>query len=268
MRFISSSAAVLAVVFVAACAAAPPIAATSTATSTPSATSTSTPSAVVRAAVDASDRLASDRALDAGRHPVEILTFLGAAPGQRIAEIGSYTGYMADLLGRIVAPSGQVYAQDPPKLVELTHDAWAARKDSPAMKTIVRVARPFDDPLPPDVTGLDAVVVGLFYHDMVWLNVDRAKLNAAAFHALKSGGVYFVYDHSARAGAGVDDAKTIHRIEEKVVRQEIEAAGFRLAATSDLLRHPEDKRDWDASDDGPKDRRGTSDRFILKYVKP
>jgi predicted methyltransferase len=136
------------------------------------------------------------------------------------------------------------------------------------MKTIVRVARPFDDPLPPDVTNLDAVVVGLFYHDMVWLKVDRAKLNAAAFRALKSGGVYFVYDHSARDGAGVNDAKTIHRIEEKVVRREIEAAGFKLAATSDFLRHPEDKRDWDASDDGPKERRGTSDCFILKYVKP
>ena len=161
-----------------------------------------------------------------------------------------------------------MYAQDPQKLVEMTHDAWAARKDSPAMKTIVRVAQPFDDPLPPDVTGLDAVVVGLFYHDMVWLKVDRAKLNAAAFRALKSGGVYFVYDHSARAGAGVDDAKKIHRIEESVVRKEIEAAGFKLAATSDFLRHPEDKRDWDASDEGPKDKRGTSDRFILKYVKP
>ena len=234
---------------------------------TPAAASLGVPEPL-RAMVDARDRLASDRALDAGRHPTELLAFLGVAPGQRIAELGSYTGYMADLLGRAVAPNGTVYAQDPKKLNELTREAWAERKSSPAMKTIVRVERPFDDPLAPDLTGLDAVIVGLFYHDIVWLKIDRARLNAAAFRALRSGGVYLVYDHSARAGRGVDDAKTLHRIEENVVRAEVEAAGFRLAATADFLRHPEDPRDWDASDDGPKDRRGTSDRFILKFVRP
>jgi len=136
------------------------------------------------------------------------------------------------------------------------------------MKTIVRVERPFDDPFPADLTDLDTVVCGLFYHDMVWLKIDRPKLDAAVFRALKPGGTFVVYDHSARDGAGTSDAKTLHRIEEKVARAEIEAAGFKLEATASFLRNPRDKMDWNASDEGPKELRGTSDRFVHKYVKP
>jgi len=221
-----------------------------------------------RAIVEAKDRSESDRKLDAGRHAAELLAFLGAAPGQRIGEIGSYQGYMAELLARAVAPNGKVYAQDPASLNKFTREAWAARKASPAMKNIVRVEREFSEPFAADLKNLDAVVCGLFYHDMVWLKVDRAKMNGNVFRALKPGGVYFVYDHSAREGTGVDDAKTLHRIEEKVVRSEVEAAGFKLAATASFLRHPDDKRDWNASDEAPPELRGKSDRFVLKFVKP
>jgi predicted methyltransferase len=222
----------------------------------------------IRAVIAAPDRLEADKQLDAGRHAGELLAFFGVAPGQRIAEIGSYQGYMAELLARSVAPNGKVYAQDPAALNKETRTNWAARAKRRVMKNIVRVERPFDDPLPPEVKDLDAVIVGLFYHDMVWLKVDRAKMNAAIFRALKPGGAYIVYDHSAREGTGTDDAKTIHRIEEKILRKEVESAGFKLAEAASFLRNPADKRDWDASDDGPKELRGTSDRFVHKYLRP
>jgi len=222
----------------------------------------------IRAIVSAKDRSDEDRKLDAGRHPAELLSFLGVAPGQRIVEIGSYQGYTAELLGRAVAPTGKVYAQDPANFNKFTTKVWEGRKGNPAMKNIVHIERPFDAPVPTDAKDLDAVVCGLFYHDMVWLKIDRAKMNGVVFKALRPGGVYFIYDHSAREGTGVGDAKTLHRIEEKVVRSEVESAGFKLAATASFLRHPEDKRDWDASDEAPAELRGTSDRFVLKFVKP
>jgi predicted methyltransferase len=250
-------------------------------TSMPSSASAATPSAAkdpldapvvvsdaIRAVVGAKDRTDEDRKLDAGRHPAELLAFLGAAPGQRIVEIGSYQGYMAELLGRAVMPTGKVYAQDPANFNKFTSKVWEQRKANPAMKNIVHIERPFDSPVPVDAKDLDAVVCGLFYHDMVWLKIDRAKMNGVVFKALKSGGVYFIYDHSAREGSGVADAKTLHRIEEKVVRSEVESAGFKLAVSASFLHHPEDKRDWDASDEAPPDQRGTSDRFVLKFVKP
>jgi predicted methyltransferase len=75
-------------------------------------------------------------------------------------------------------------------------------------------------------------------------------------------------DHSARQGSGLGDVQTLHRIEQSVVEKEIEAAGFALAAQADFLRNPADARDWNDSPSAAKERRGTSDRFVLKFVKP
>lgn len=80
---------------------------------------------------------------------------------------------------------------------------------------------------------------------MVWLGVDR----------------------DAKAGQGTTVAKSLHRIEQSVVVQEVTRAGFVLEAESDFLRHPEDPRDWSASDEAPPEKRGTSDRFALRFRK-
>jgi predicted methyltransferase len=112
------------------------------------------------------------------------------------------------------------------------------------------------------------VVSNAIYHDTVWLGTDRAKMNAAIFQALEPGGVYVVIDSSARPGTGVSEAQTLHRIDEQVVRDEVLAAGFQLAAESDVWRNPQDARDWSASPGAAGARRGTSDRFALKFVKP
>jgi predicted methyltransferase len=136
------------------------------------------------------------------------------------------------------------------------------------MKNVVRVDRNGDDPLPPEAKNLDVVLDVLFYHDFFWLGADRAKMNASIFAALRPGGAYIIVDHSGRPGTGSTEVKTLHRIEEEVVTKEILAAGFQLAASADFLRNPEDTRDWNASPMAAADRRGTSDRFVLRFVKP
>jgi predicted methyltransferase len=100
------------------------------------------------------------------------------------------------------------------------------------------------------------------------MGVDRDKMNKAVFDALKPGGQYVVVDHSAAPGHGVADVKTFHRIGEVSVTEEVERAGFRRAAAADFLRNPADERDWNDSPREAGERRGTSDRFVLKFVKP
>jgi predicted methyltransferase len=106
------------------------------------------------------------------------------------------------------------------------------------------------------------------YHDTVWMKADRERMNRAVYAALKPGGVYGIVDHSAVAGSGVADVESLHRIDESALRREVEAAGFRLAAEGDFLRNPDDARDWSASPRSAGERRGKSDRFVLKFVKP
>jgi predicted methyltransferase len=222
-----------------------------------------------RAIVAADDRSPGDRELDGGRHPAELLAFAGITEGMHVAEIGAWKGYTAELLARAVGETGHVFAQDPAAFDADTKDSWSRRMKLPLVRLrVTRVAREFDDPLPPEAHDLDAVLMVLFYHDTVWLNVDRAKMNRAIFASLRKGGEYVVVDHSANVGSGVTFAQKLHRIEESAVRREIEQAGFVLAGEAEFLRNPSDARDWSSAEDANLPKRGTSDRFVLKYKKP
>lgn len=224
----------------------------------------------VRQAVEASDRTPEDRALDPGRKPEQLLTFFGIAPGQRVAELGAGGGYTAELLARVVGPSGRVYGQNSKFLLQrFAEKPWSERLRKPVMQNVVRVDRAFDDPLPPEAAPLDAVLNVLFYHDTVWQGVDREAMNRAIFRALRSGGIYGIVDHSARPGDGLVRTETLHRIEERLVVEEIERAGFRLVEQGYFLKNCADTRDWNAAPRAvAAGQRGTSDRFVLKFVKP
>jgi predicted methyltransferase len=225
--------------------------------------------AYISAAVNAADRSADDRALDAGRKPAQMLAFFGIAPGMRVAEIGAGGGYTTELLARVVGPNGKVYGQNSPFILEkFANVPWTARLSKPVMANVVREDRELDDPLPAAVSDLDAVLIVLFYHDTVHLGADRNKMNQAVFKSLKHGGVYGIVDHSAKPGDGLADVKTFHRIDEKTLIAEVEQNGFKLDAEASFLKNPSDTRDWNDSPREAGDRRGTSDRFVLRFKKP
>lgn len=227
------------------------------------------PAQEIRAIVDAPDRDDADRKLDAGRHPGQTLAFFDVRAGQKVADLAAGGGYTTELLARAVGPTGVVYSQNNQFINDrFASEPWSARLAKPVNKNVVKVIREFDDPLPPEATDLDIVFDVLFYHDTVWMKADRAKMNAAIFRALKRGGIYAIIDHSGRAGTGTTESDTLHRIEESVVRKEILAAGFTLAEEADFLRNPADARDWNANPGAAGAKRGTSDRFVLKFVKP
>lgn len=229
-----------------------------------------TPASPVDAAVDAADRSPEDRALDAGRKPKELFSFCKLGTGMRVAELGAGGGYTAELLARIVGPTGKVYGQNSKAMLErFAEKPWSERLKKPVNAGITRLDRDFDEPLPPELKGsLDAVLLILFYHDTIWIKTDRAKMNATILASLKPGGTFCVVDHSAKPGAGTTVAEKLHRVEEKVVTDEISKAGFVLADESEILRHPDDTRDWSASPRFAGEKRGTSDRFVLRFQKP
>lgn len=225
--------------------------------------------AVAKDVVSQADRSEADRKMDEGRKPEAFLSFLELVPGMKAAELFAGGGYTTELIARAVGPEGVVYGQNSKWVLErFAEKPWSERLAKPVMKKVVRVDRELDDPLPPEATELDLVVSNAIYHDAVWLKADRAKMNAGVFRALKKGGKYVVCDSSAKAGTGVADTQTLHRIDEKVVRDEVTAAGFRLESEGAFLRNPADTRDWSASPGAAGEKRGTSDRFCLRFVKP
>jgi predicted methyltransferase len=164
---------------------------------------------------------------------------------------------------RAVGSNGVVYGQNTPDMGERGKAAFEARTKTPAGKPIVGLLRPFDDPLPADVSNLDLITFLFFYHDTTYMPVDRAKMNVKLFAALKPGGFLVIADHSAAPGAGATVGKSLHRIEESLLRGEIEAAGFKLVGEGDFWRHPEDTRDFTTQ---PPTK--PADEFVLKFQKP
>jgi len=216
------------------------------------------------AIVASPDRSDADRQTDQRRQPAKMLAFAGVRTGMKVLDMDANAGYSTELLARAVGPTGIVYAQDSAAVIErFVKDKFDIRAQKPAMKNVVHVIRNFDDPIPPDVTSLDLITFFFAYHDMTYIPVDRAEMNRRMFAALKPGGFLIIADHSARAGDGATVGKTLHRIEESTLRQEIEAAGFRLADQADFLRHPADPRD------APVFHPQTPvDEFVLKYQRP
>ena len=216
-----------------------------------------------RAIVASADRSEADRQTDQRRNPELLLAFTGARPGMRVLDMGAGGGYSTELLARAVGAGGTVYAQDSPGVSPRARERFDERAKTPAMRNVVRVLRDYDDPVPPGVRDLDLITFFFAYHDTAFMSVDREKMNRALFGALKPGGVLVIADHSALAGAGTSVAKSLHRVEEATLRREIEAAGFRLGAEADFLRHREDPRDSIVF--RPQ---VPVDEFVLKFVRP
>jgi predicted methyltransferase len=216
------------------------------------------------AIVASPDRTDGDRQADARRQPAKMLAFTGVKTGMKVLDMEASAGYSTELLARAVGPTGIVYAQDSAAVIErFVKDKFDIRARKPAMKNVVHVVRDFDDPIPPDVSGLDLITFFFAYHDITYMEVDRPTMNKKMLAALKPGGFLIIADHSARPGDGVSVAKTLHRVEESIVRQELEAAGFKLVEEGNFLRNPEDPRE--AAVFRPQ---VPNDEFVLKYQKP
>ncbi len=223
----------------------------------------------LKAAVESPSRPEADRARDADRKPAEVLAFFGIEPGMKVAEMMAGSGWYAEILAEAIGPEGRLYVHNSPFVLQ--RFAEKPLTERLARMKAVHVTRLDGDPGDPGLpTGLDVVLLIRFYHDFFWQGVDRAAFNKAVFAALKPGGVFGVVDHHAEAGSGDRDAKEmdgLHRVDAALVRKEIEAAGFVLDAESDLLRHPEDTRDWFIFKDEGK-LRDKTDRFIFRFRKP
>jgi len=216
------------------------------------------------AIVASPDRADADRQADQRRQPAKMLAFTGVKTGMKVLDMEASAGYSTELLARAVGPTGIVYAQDSAAVIErFVKDKFDIRAQKPVMKNVVHVIRDFDDPIPPEVANLDLITFFFAYHDITYMPVDRAVMNRKMLAALKPGGLLIIADHSAKPGDGISVAKTLHRIEEIIVRQELEAAGFKLVEEANFLRNPADPRD--AAVFRPQI---PNDEFVLKYQKP
>jgi len=221
-------------------------------------------SVTITEAVNSANRPSGDIGRDADRKPQAILEFAGVMPGDRVLDIAAGSGYYTFMLSEIVGDSGTVYAVNPQIIADKYSEGIKPLTDAVAAGLLPNVeyslTPSFAENLPENI---DVAMNILFYHDFVWHEKDRAAANKAVFDALKPGGLYIVVDHSSIAN-GWEVAESLHRGNERLTKEEIQAAGFELVDESDVLRHPEDPLTGNVF----SEIRGKTDRFVLKFRKP
>ena len=223
--------------------------------------------AYVKAAIADSARPVADTTRDADRKPAEMLAVAGIKPGMRVMDMVPGGGYFTRFFAKAVGPNGYVYAYQPTELDHFFKDKAPPIVAIAAEYPNVSVIRASVNKLvAPEL--LDVVWTSQNYHDLkdpLFAPADTALVNKAVYDALKPGGIYIVLDHSAPKGSGIADTDTLHRIDEAVVKKEVEAAGFKLIGESNVLRNPKDSRTVKVFDPSI---RGYTDQFILKFQKP
>ena len=231
------------------------------------------PPANVTAAVSDSARPEADTKRDANRKPTDMLVFAQVRSGEKVVDLLPGGGYFTRLFSVAVGPTGKVYALAPAKPADAPADApdraGAVRgiAADPHYGNVVVVAQPAREllllKLPEPV---DLVWTSQNYHDVHNVkDFDLATFNKAVFAALKPGGLYIVLDHAATPGSGAQDTATLHRIDEATVKQEVEAAGFKLVGESKVLANPADPHTAKVFDPSIQ---GHTDQFILKFQRP
>ncbi len=207
------------------------------------------------AALKNADRPQAEVELDASRKPQEVLAFYGVKSGDKVADIWAARGYYTAILSAVVGPQGIVYTVNPNSRDEI-NQRWKA----PKYANVKIADGAFDQLALPQDGSLDFVLIHLNYHDVA--PETRAAMNKRIFAALKRGGIYGVVDHSAKDGSGNDANKTLHRIDKAQVIKEVSQAGFKLKKEGNMLRKPEDTRDFNVNKERNKD-----DRFVLAFEK-
>ncbi len=209
----------------------------------------------------------ADRALDADRHPADLLALLDLRAGQTVADV--WPGdYWDRLFSNAVGPTGKVYAvhleeADKAENNPTPPDGSTPLAGHPNVIAVVTHANTLALPAPADVIWMRQN-----YHDLYdefMGPADVPAFNKAVYAALKPGGRFVVIDHAAPDGTGLRDTETTHRIDPAVVKRDLAAAGFTFVGESEVLRNPADDRSKLVFDPAV---RGKTDQFVYVFQRP
>jgi predicted methyltransferase len=202
----------------------------------------------------------------------ELIRFSRVEAGSTVIDVYPGGGDWTRLFSDVVGPKGRIYSFVPAEVAHFKSDplgSMQALANEPGRENVEAVSADLVA-LPEATPPADVLWLHLFYHDL-HTDLIRAKgatataFNRAVYERLNPGGSYVIVDHAAAAGAGTNDAQSLHRIDPASVREEVEAAGFVLDAESTILAHKDDPHSAKVFEPSIK---GETDRFAYRFVKP
>ena len=243
-------------------------------------------SQATKAVLASEHRKPGNAARDSFRHPLETLKFFGLATNMNVFEVGPGAGWWTEILAVVLANKGTLAVatrepnpEDP--------SAYYAKRTTSMLATapavfgkVERVPNSGSDSFEMGAPGSRDMI--LFMRAAHGLAEDGklAAFLAAAHTTLKPGGVLAIEQHRAPDGADPVKSAPMGYLPQAWLIEQVEAAGFKLAAKSELNANPKDTKDYakgvwalpPSLAEGDTDRAkyeaiGESDRMTLKFVK-
>ncbi|MDO8863899.1 methyltransferase [Haliea sp. E1-2-M8] len=240
-------------------------------------------------ALNGPQRADANKARDTSRHPRETLEFFGIEEGMTVVELSPGGGWYTEVLAPLVADSGKLYAAHfSPNAAGSPYyrnalggflQKLAGDHKLYGPVVVTSLAPPAETTVAP-AGSADLVLAFRNVHS--WMGTDSLDGTlAAAYTALKPGGVLGLVQHRAKAG---DDPEVMAKngyVTEAHVIAAAEKAGFTLDASSEINANPKDTADhpdgvWSlppslrGGDEGRDkfEAIGESDRMTLRFIKP
>jgi len=149
-----------------------------------------------------------------------VMDILHIKPGSTVGDIGAGSGWFTVRAAKRVGPTGLIYAVDINSAAISYINDRAKREHLENIRTIQSRE---DDPLLP-ANSVDSVLLLKTYHEVA----QPVRLLQNLRHALKPGALVGIID---RNGKGDD-----HGVDNKVVIDEANKAGFKLVSTYDFVK--------------------------------
>lgn len=246
------------------------------------------PKAALQAILQSPVRVPGHADRDAYRHPLDTLTFFGIKQNMTVIEMGAGEGWYTEILGAFLAKAGKffVVSADPNGPADAGRTVYGKRTHAILAKSpelfgkaqTVIVTPPDSMSLGPDGSA-DMVLAVREMHG--WHRRKMVEAYVKAIHAvLKPNGVFAVVAHRAAAGSNPDETVQKGYLPEQWVIDTVTAAGFKLAAKSEINANAKDTKDYAKGvwtlppnyAEGETDKEkykaiGESDRMTLRFVK-
>jgi len=228
--------------------------------------------------LSSSQRMVKDNERDEARKPADIMYFSEISAGDKVVDLFAGGGWYSELFSMAVGKSGKVYAQNDNVIWQFAEKGITERTKGNRLSNVERLDKIEIVDMAIDKQSVDLVFTALNYHDLFFTHsvrdgkvtkfresvIDHKAALAKVKAILKDDGVFVIIDHVGVAGSGYNAPNDVHRIDPEIVKYQMKAAGFDLVEEAFYLRN--DKDDL-TSHVFAKDVRGTTDRFVYKYMK-
>ena len=166
--------------------------------------------------------LVEDSNRDSWQQPDAVIEVLELQKGQRVAEIGAWSGYFTVRLAQAVGPAGHVTALEFEEEILAYLRQRVARDGlgNVTAKQIVMTETRLE------TAAYDVIFVSNFYHHLRHQS-ERAAFLQMLGHALKPTGRLIILDFSNKAGMPVGPAADM-RLDQEVVQEELQTTGLAI----------------------------------------